>query len=352
MEQFVLPLNRFDLALLPEAARDIASPAFRHAVDDYFRRQFRDMGVNGVVQVTPETLTVGWVAPRFDPVTAAIALCQRGQVRDGVQLLELARHRRTDAPDLLLNLGIALNELAEHRRAIPILERLLELEPDHVRGSVALGVAKGRTGDTAAALECFTRAVACDPADPWAQLNLGGILLRMGRPSEARAHLEVAVQLNPNDAQSWLLLGEAAAVQDDTAAARQALGRARTLDPHGPVGSHAERAWIRLGIDPLPQDADGLNPDALAAMRWAIHHLQTLPPANAQRLTLQAAILGQHGLSLTDPARIHRLEGLAEPLAALQVACLIHAGLQMAAPGTPSGFPLEQEFMRARADTH
>jgi hypothetical protein len=24
----------------------------------------------------------------------------------------------------------------------------------------------------------------------------------------------------------------------------------------------------------------------------------------------------------------------------------------MAAPGTPSGFPLEQEFMRARADTH
>lgn len=351
MEQFVLPLKRFDLALLPEAARDIASPAFREAVDDYFRRQFRDMGVNGVVQVTPETLTVGWVAPNFDPVTAAIDLCQRGQVRDGVQLLELARHRQPDAPDLLLNLGIGLNELGESDRAIPILERLVELEPDHVRGCVALGVAKGRAGDNAAALDLFTRAVALDPTDPWAQLNLGGILLRMGRPAEARAPLEVAVQLGPNEAQAWLLLGEACAAQGDTSAARQALDRTRTLDPHGPLGARAERALNRLAIDPLPRDANGLNPEALAAMKWAIHHLRTLPPGDAQRLTLQAALLGQHGLQLTDPARIHRLDGLAEPLTALQVACLIHAGLQTAAPGTPSGFPLEEEYMRARAGT-
>jgi hypothetical protein len=44
MEQFVLPLNRFDLGLLPEAGRDTAYPAFREAVDDYFRRRFREKG--------------------------------------------------------------------------------------------------------------------------------------------------------------------------------------------------------------------------------------------------------------------------------------------------------------------
>jgi tetratricopeptide (TPR) repeat protein len=166
MEQFVLPLNRFDLGLLPEAVRDTASPAFREAVDDYFRRRFQEMGMNGAVQLTSDTLTVGWVAPDFDAVTAAIALCQRGQVRDGVQLLELARNRQPDSADLLLNLGIGLNELDERERAVTILEHLLDLEPDHVRALVALEVALGRLGEDDAALNRFTRAVVLAPADP------------------------------------------------------------------------------------------------------------------------------------------------------------------------------------------
>jgi Flp pilus assembly protein TadD len=273
MEQFVVPLSRFDLGLLPEAARDTASPAFREAVDDYFRRRFREMGVNGVVQLTGDTLTVGWVAPDFDPVAAAIVLCQRGQVRDGVQLLELARSRQPDSPDLLLNLGIGLNELGEGERAVTVLEHLIDLEPDHVRGLVALGVALGRLGEDDAALDRFTRAVVLAPADPWTQSNLGGMLLRVGRPAEARPRLEAAVQLAPKDPRGWLLLGESCLESGDEAAERTALGRARTLDPHGGVRDRAEALLNRVA----------------------------------------------------DPAKAHRLEGIPEPLTALQVACLIHA---------------------------
>lgn len=350
MEQFVLPLNRFDLGLLPEAARDTASPAFREAVDDYFRRRFREMGVNGVVQLTGDTLTVGWVAPDFDPVTAAIALCQRGQVRDGVQLLELARSRKPDSPDLLLNLGIGLNELGEGHRAVTILEHLLDLEPDHVRGLVALGVALGRQGEDDAALDRFTRAVVLAPADPWTQSNLGGMLLRVGRPAEARPHLEAAVQLAPEDPRGWLLLGESCLESGDEAAARTALGRARTLDPHGVVRDRAEALLNRLASGRFPRNLEGINREALAAMTWALGHLRSLSPADARNLTLKAALLGQHGLRLTAPAKAHRLEGIPELLTALQVACLIHAGLQMAIPGTPSGFPLEREHELATAN--
>ena len=332
MEQFVLPLNRFDLGLLPEVARDTASPAFREAVDDYFRRRFREMGVNGAVQLTGDTLTVGWVAPDFDPVTAAIALCQRGQVRDAVQILELARSRQPDSPDLLLNLGIGLNELGEGHRAVTILEHLLDLEPDHVRGLVALGVAVGRLGEDDAALDRFTRAVVLAPADPWTQSNLGGMLLRVGRPAEARPHLEAAVQLAPEDPRGWLLLGESCLESGDEAAARTALGRARTLDPHGVVRDRAEALLNRLASGRFPRNLDG-----------------SLSPADARNLTLKAALLGQYGLRLTDSAKAHRLEGIPEPLTALQVACLIHAGLQMAAPGTASGFPLDREHQLATA---
>ncbi len=46
-------------------------------------------------------------------------------------------------------------------------------------------------------------------------------------------------------------------------------------------------------------------------------------------------------LRLQSPARIYSLDSLPNPLTALEVACLTHAGLQMAEPGTDSRFPLE-----------
>ncbi len=52
-------------------------------------------------------------------------------------------------------------------------------------------------------------------------------------------------------------------------------------------------------------------------------------------------MVGQHGLRLQDPTRIHHLDSFSNPLTALEVACLIHAGLQMSAPRIDSAFPLE-----------
>jgi hypothetical protein len=80
LEQFVLPLGAFDATLLPPEARDPRSPAFRTALDDCLRQQFRLLGANRVVQITGETLSVDWITRGFQPMDAAIALCQRGQV--------------------------------------------------------------------------------------------------------------------------------------------------------------------------------------------------------------------------------------------------------------------------------
>jgi hypothetical protein len=70
-------------------------------------------------------------------------------------------------------------------------------------------------------------------------------------------------------------------------------------------------------------------------------NLRSLPCPDAQRITLQAALVGQHGLRLQDPARIHNLDNFPNPLTALEVACLFHAGPQTSMPGTDSGFLLE-----------
>lgn len=347
MEQFSLPRTAFDVTLLPAEARDPATPEFESAVAEFFQRQFRELGANGQVTVTLEQISVDWVTAGFNPVEAALAKLRRGQLRDGIQLLALLRSRWPDQADVLYNLGVALSELGEPAKAVPVLRHLIEIDPSHTHGRVALGVALGRLGDPSAAEREFRTAVENAPAEPWARKNLGGILLRQGRWPEAREHLEAALKLAPQDAQAWLLLGDVASHSGDADAMKVAYQRARQLDSEGPVGDRAERMLNRLAGQSLPRNADGVNPEALAAMIAALNRLRAVSPEAAKNLTLQAALVGQHGLRLQDTERKYQVPGLAEPLTGLEVACLIHAGVQLASPGVETGMPLQEEYRLA-----
>ena len=60
MDSFTLPTEGFDGSLLPEEARVVGSPEFQSAVSRFFESQFLEMGVNGQVVVTPETIRLTW----------------------------------------------------------------------------------------------------------------------------------------------------------------------------------------------------------------------------------------------------------------------------------------------------
>lgn len=304
--------------------------------------------MNGVVQLTGDTLTVGWVAPDFDPVVAAIAHCERGQVRDGVQLLSVARSRQPDSPDLLLNLGIGLNELGEGERAVTILEHLLDLEPDHVRALVALGVALGRLGEDDAALVRFTRVAPSSPqptrgpsptsagcccgSDAWPKPAPISRLPWNSPPNMGDGFSSGKVVWNPVMSCGADGLGTRPGPGSPRCHSRPGRGAAQ------PSGHRPVPAQSGIESTPSPRRHDlGVETPAI------------LSPADARNLTLKAALLGEHRLRLTDSAMTHQLEGIPEPLTALQVACLIHAGLQLAAPGTASGFPLKREHQMATA---
>jgi|GEM_PF-6906859 len=47
---------------------------------------------------------------------------------------------------------------------------------------------------------------------------------------------------------------------------RKLIEVALPLDPDGPMGERAERLLNRLAGESLPRDADGVNPESLAAM--------------------------------------------------------------------------------------
>jgi hypothetical protein len=82
VDSFAIPTGAFDVSLLPEEGRVVGSPEFLAAVSRFFESQFLEMGVNGQVVVTPETIRVTWAQSGADPIEAGIEKLQRGQLKE------------------------------------------------------------------------------------------------------------------------------------------------------------------------------------------------------------------------------------------------------------------------------
>lgn len=100
-----------------------------------------------------------------------------------------------------------------------------------------------------------------DPNNYEAQVDLGGLLCRVGDPDGAFEHLTAATDLDPDRQEAWLLAGMCHASQEpaDTAAAQQALTRAVELDPDSELGQNAQT--LLNGLDSgSTEPADGESP--------------------------------------------------------------------------------------------
>jgi Flp pilus assembly protein TadD len=97
----------------------------------------------------------------------------------------------------LLQRGHALLEGRHHAQAAIVLERADRLEPG--KGSIleALGRAYFNSGQAERARQTFTSLLDVDPSAHYAHYGLAMSLKRLGRRSEARTHLRLAVALSP-----------------------------------------------------------------------------------------------------------------------------------------------------------
>jgi len=100
----------------------------------------------------------------------------------------------------LLQRGQALLARRHHAQAAIVLARAARLEPG--RGSILepLGRAYQHSGQFELARETFAALVDLDPSGHWAHFALGEALRKLGRTGEARAHLRLAIALQPSSA--------------------------------------------------------------------------------------------------------------------------------------------------------
>lgn len=128
------------------------------------------------------------------------------------------------------------------------LTNVLNLAPDEPDAVRLLGMVLQRLGKHVKAIECFRRVLAMCPEDSDLRIGLGISLFEQGQADEALTHFGRACELEPDSTSAWFNLGEALARQAQTNEAVAALRRALELEPaHISARLSLARAQANLG---------------------------------------------------------------------------------------------------------
>ena len=348
---FSIAATTFDASLLPEAARQVGTPAFREAVNAFLAGEFKGFGGNATIRVDDQTISVVWNpdSQRPNPMPAIIQKLQQGKQAEGIQLLELLLSNHPEDPVVLYNLGLALSDAGRLERAEECLRQALELNPKDTNIAVALGVALGRMGRPDEAVDVLRAAVAQDQKNPWAQRNLGAMLLRTGQAAEAILHLHAATQLLPNDQIAWLGLADGCRLAGRTQESKDAYATAIRISPHNDLAEKARAGSNLLAQSGFERVRQGIpRQDAVHYCLDALQRFAKLSPDELKKLSLELAMAGRDGFAVHDPDRRYRVKGMDGDFSGLAMVCFLYVAMQRMAPGTDIGFDLAVEYEQAK----
>lgn len=204
-------------------------------------------------------------------------------------------------------LELSLAQTAEGRASI---ERALALAPALPRAQALLGFAHLFEGRTGVALDRFDAAIAADADEPLAHFGRGLARIRSQEFAEGRRDIEIAVLLDPANAELRSYLGRLYVEEDRAARAGEEFELARRLDPASPTPWYFD-AFRRLrDNDPLGALADGSRAVELNDRREAIRSPTLLDTDRAAR----SASLGpaQAAVGFTQSLRAGALAALAD----------------------------------------
>ena len=342
--------------LLPEAAHQRGSEAFRAAVTAYFKDAYREAGGRVDVGFADGAIEVAW-EPQADqlPASATIARhLQAGRYDEAIPLLITRLQLEPDHVESLYNLGMVYSDRMRLKEARELLGRAVALDPGDANAQVALAIAALRDQDPAAAQAPLQKAVVLQPRNPFALRTLGQLCLMRDDPAAALPHLRAAATVAPEDpinlftyAQCLLALeGESHEAEADAL-----FHRALRLAPMGELAETIKTQQRRLADRVLRTNAQGKpRLDAVMYLTSALETYRALDPAGQKQLLAEAAALGQKGLSINDPSQKHHLrhDKGGRTVSALQAACILDVGIQLLLPGQDAGIDLAREYEMAR----
>ena len=149
---------------------------------------------------------------------------------EALELLQRYRRLRPDDVRVLADVGRCLSGLRRFAEAEPVLRQALEgLDNAHTRYD--LGLVLDRLGRVSEAVAEYRRALDRDPNHLNALNDLGLALASQGRLGEATRHFERLVAIDPEDAEAHMTLGLVLAAAGARERAARAFRETLRLDP-------------------------------------------------------------------------------------------------------------------------
>lgn len=124
------------------------------------------------------------------------------------EALALARQLGASGdPEVMLSTAIALGQSGQHREALPVLERVIELQPASAEAYYNMALARVSLEQPSEAAPLLAKAVELRPELYEARMLLGNLLVQAGQNEQAISHLRAAAKIRPENAKLLAFLG-------------------------------------------------------------------------------------------------------------------------------------------------
>jgi tetratricopeptide (TPR) repeat protein len=152
------------------------------------------------------------------------------QLANGHEILKKGIEQYPDNVQLIFEYGLLLEQEGKQEEAIASMEKVLELQPDHVEALNYLGYTWADNNiHLEKALEYINKAIALKPDNGYILDSLGWVYFHMGELEMARIELEHAIALEPDDPYILEHMGEIYQKSGHKEKARNSYRRAREL---------------------------------------------------------------------------------------------------------------------------
>ena len=347
----------FDASLLPEGSRTPGTEAFHRAVTDYFQRSYASMGGQLSVVFAAGRIEVAWEpAPPEAPAMASIGpLLQQRRFDEARPLLETLLQLQPEHPEALYNLGVLASEEGKLEEARLLLRRAVVANAGdahaQANAQVALALAAMRLGDKAEARQALEAAIELEPQNAFALRSLGSLLVIAGALAAGVERFRQALAVAPDDLIATFNLAQALLQLDPDEHRDEAdrlLLQVIEAQPYGELAAKAKDLRGSIASRDLRADQpEGLRQDAVSYCLQALQLFEGMDQQRFMAVLSEVAAVGQGGLQINEPGTSRSLKTLPGSWSDLALACLIHVGMKRLMPDEDSGLGIGAEYEEA-----
>jgi tetratricopeptide (TPR) repeat protein len=228
-----------------------------------------------------------------------------------------------------------------------VLQKSVSLSPEMSYAWVALGVAYDRMGNKPKAEAAFVKALELEPNDPYALMNIGGMLVGQ-QPQEALGYLKKAMDIQPHNQLAVFNYAQCLLALRKGVEADLTLGKVIEMAPYTELASKAEAQRRQLAeVLIKSQGVEGVRPDVVVFCVDAIQTYAKLDEKKRNAIVYEVGLLWKQGLDINDTAKKYTLKSMAGKFSGLQLLAYLYVGVKAMNPKLDPGIDFEKEYAAA-----